>query len=158
MAPRRGWLGEAASIQSVLSSYQHQSPQNRGHGTICCSGLRDLELHLGQGNSGKTQVPEAKGGEQRQHVHSTPQKATRNLAAAIKLASDIGIEYLWVDSVCIDQENSFEKQVQLANMAEIYGRAMVCLVAAAGDNMDFGLPGFSKMRTQDAQSPLYTGL
>ncbi|KFG84189.1 hypothetical protein MANI_110392 [Metarhizium anisopliae] len=84
-----------------------------------------------------------------------PKKLPGTIAAAIKLASDIGIEYLWVDSICIDQEDGLEKQVQLANMAEIYGRATVCLVAAAGDNMDFGLPGFSNRRTQDAQSPLY---
>ncbi|KID64692.1 Heterokaryon incompatibility, partial [Metarhizium brunneum ARSEF 3297] len=84
-----------------------------------------------------------------------PKKLPGTIAAAIKLASDIGIEYLWVDSICIDQEDGFEKQVQLANMAEIYGRATVCLVVVAGDNMDFGLPGFSNSRTRDAQSPLY---
>jgi hypothetical protein len=43
--------------------------------------------------------------------------------------------------------------VLLRNMAAIYSRAMVCIVAAAGDHADSGLPGFDRPRVKRAQNP-----
>jgi hypothetical protein len=43
--------------------------------------------------------------------------------------------------------------VQLRNMAAIYSRAMVCIVAAAGDHADSGLPGFDRPRVKRPPNP-----
>jgi hypothetical protein len=43
--------------------------------------------------------------------------------------------------------------VQRRNMAAIYSRAMVCIVAAAGDHADSGLPGFDRPRVKRPPNP-----
>ncbi|KAK4198322.1 heterokaryon incompatibility protein-domain-containing protein [Triangularia verruculosa] len=68
---------------------------------------------------------------------------------AISLVPLIGERYLWVDSLCIVQDEDEAKHAQIRDMAEIYGRALLTIVAADGDDADHGLrgiPGISKPR------------
>jgi hypothetical protein len=54
----------------------------------------------------------------------------------------LGLRYLWVDKYCIDQGVCFsELQAQLAAMDVIYHCANITIVAAAGEDATFGLPG-----------------
>jgi hypothetical protein len=61
---------------------------------------------------------------------------------AIMVATNLDVRYLWVDRYCIDQ-NSEEKDHQIRNMDLIYRRAKLTIIAAAGDDPSFGLPGVS---------------
>jgi hypothetical protein len=74
-----------------------------------------------------------------------PQPIPATVAAAVQLTSDLGIDYLWVDSICINQADEAEKPVQLRNIAAIYSRAMVCIVAAAGDHADSGKANYKAL-------------
>jgi hypothetical protein len=69
------------------------------------------------------------------------------IADALKVCQQLGFEYLWVDSLCIVQDKSLEKLTQqLDQMANIYSRAMLTLVAAAGNDAAYGLAGVSQAR------------
>lgn len=60
---------------------------------------------------------------------------------AMHLVSQMGERYLWVDSLCIVQDDPSSKHSQIAAMDKIYTSAILTVVAAAGDNADAGLPG-----------------
>lgn len=61
---------------------------------------------------------------------------------AIMDATRLDVRYLWVDRYCIDQ-NSEEKDDQIRNMDLIYRGAKLSIIAAAGEDPSFGLPGVS---------------
>ena len=60
---------------------------------------------------------------------------------AVQLVRSIGMRYLWVDSLCIEQDDDNKKQQQLTIMDSIYASAELLIVAAAGSDANAGLPG-----------------
>ncbi|KAE8151674.1 heterokaryon incompatibility protein-domain-containing protein [Aspergillus avenaceus] len=62
---------------------------------------------------------------------------------AMTACTKLGIPYLWVDRLCIVQDNSHEKHHQIRAMGAIYSNSYVTLVALGGCNIDYGLPGVS---------------
>lgn len=65
----------------------------------------------------------------------------RTIADAMLLVSQLDERYLWVDSLCIMQDNSENKHDQIALMGVIYEEAILTIVAVSGKNADAGLPG-----------------
>ncbi|KAK0123845.1 hypothetical protein ONS95_008839 [Cadophora gregata] len=62
---------------------------------------------------------------------------------AMQLCVELGERYLWVDSLCIVQNDpTFQKQ-QIDIMDTIYASATFTVVAAAGNHANAGLPGIS---------------
>ena len=75
----------------------------------------------------------------------------RTIKDAIWLTANLGEKYLWVDSLCICQDDMENKMSQIMNMGNIYSQALFTIVAASGTNADAGLPGvraFSRNSTQ----------
>lgn len=62
---------------------------------------------------------------------------------AIQVCLEIGETYLWVDSLCIVQDDPVYQKCQIDIMDFIYSEAVITIVAAAGDDADSGLPGVS---------------
>jgi hypothetical protein len=62
---------------------------------------------------------------------------------AMEAVSSIGERLLWVDSLCIVQDDELARNNLISEMASIYNRALVTIVAASGDNAGCGLPGVS---------------
>jgi hypothetical protein len=62
---------------------------------------------------------------------------------AILLTTGLGYQYLWIDRYCISQDNRIERQLQIQNMNAIYEQSVVTIIAAAGDDPYYGLPGVS---------------
>lgn len=60
---------------------------------------------------------------------------------AVLVTKTLGLGYLWVDKHCINQEDSKHKDEQIAMMDQIYERANVTIIAAAGQDAHAGLPG-----------------
>ncbi|KFY20320.1 hypothetical protein V491_03823 [Pseudogymnoascus sp. VKM F-3775] len=58
----------------------------------------------------------------------------------------IGLEYLWVDRLCIVQDDLTAKTLQLEAMGRIYSEAFVTLVSLERDGVRLGLPGVSRPR------------
>ncbi|KAI7778860.1 hypothetical protein LA080_001551 [Diaporthe eres] len=67
---------------------------------------------------------------------------------AISVTKGLGLRYLWVNQYCIDQSNIKEKQEQIQKMDRIYQCAEVTILATAGDDCHYGLPGVSKRARQ----------
>lgn len=63
------------------------------------------------------------------------------ISDSIELVSKMGEKYLWIDSLCILQDSPEDKAHQIPQMHKIYGKAIVTIVAAYGDDADSGLPG-----------------
>lgn len=59
---------------------------------------------------------------------------------AMRLVSLIGERYLWVDALCIQQDNAAMKHGQIMHMDIIYGHAMLTIVNLSGKNADAPLP------------------
>ena len=75
-----------------------------------------------------------------------PNHFPRVIQDAIKATKKLGYQYLWVDRYCITQNPKCDEQkkiqlIQLHSMDQVYSRASVCLIAAAGSDPSFGLPG-----------------
>ncbi|KAK8115701.1 hypothetical protein PG984_012203 [Apiospora sp. TS-2023a] len=60
---------------------------------------------------------------------------------AIDVTVALGERYLWVDQMCIDQNDDDMKASQIAQMDKIYAHAYLTIVAAAGQDSSYGLPG-----------------
>lgn len=68
-------------------------------------------------------------------------KLPQTVKDAIKVTAAIGIQYLWVDAYCLDQEESFERSYSLRNMHKIYNEAFFTIFALSNKSADDGLPG-----------------
>lgn len=60
---------------------------------------------------------------------------------AMILCKEMGERYLWVDALCIIQDDSMDKEWQIARIGSIYSSAVFTIVAACGVDADAGLPG-----------------
>lgn len=72
----------------------------------------------------------------------------RTFQDAINVARKLSIQYIWIDSLCIIQDNSRDWQIESSRMAEIFNNAYLTLIAATGSGcndgfVDRGLPGLS---------------
>lgn len=68
---------------------------------------------------------------------------------AIQCVCELGEAYLWVDSLCIIQDNKDDKRYQISQMDRIFTSAFltivpVCSVAEWTDNLQSGLPRYRK--------------
>lgn len=57
------------------------------------------------------------------------------------------MQYLWVDPLCINQSDETEKMNQINQMDRIYACALCTLVALAGKDSNYGLPGVTRPRS-----------
>ncbi|KAI0384062.1 heterokaryon incompatibility protein-domain-containing protein [Hypomontagnella monticulosa] len=64
----------------------------------------------------------------------------------------LGYQYLWVDRYCIDQSDARDKHEQISAMDLIYGSADMVIIAAAGDDAHYGLPGLGSRKRIPQQS------
>ncbi|KAK3374700.1 heterokaryon incompatibility protein-domain-containing protein [Podospora didyma] len=77
---------------------------------------------------------------------ATPQiKATlaRVFIDAMELTAKLGKRFLWIDALCIVQDDDTQKHSQLEMMHLIYSQAVLTIVDLAGSDANFGLRGVS---------------
>ncbi|TVY22956.1 hypothetical protein LHYA1_G008166 [Lachnellula hyalina] len=60
---------------------------------------------------------------------------------AVAVTKELGLQYLWVDRLCINQSDDVEKAALISRMTTIYQEADITIVAAAGSRASYGLPG-----------------
>ena len=70
-----------------------------------------------------------------QHWEQIP----RTVQDAVRLVRLLGLRYLWVDSLCIVQDSQADMQDQFPKMGQIFGNALLTIVAADGDDASTGL-------------------
>jgi hypothetical protein len=70
---------------------------------------------------------------------------------AISVTLQLGYRYLWVDEYCIDQSDDTHRDDQIKKMDQIYRGADLTIVAAAGGNKTYGLPGVGSTKRKDRE-------
>lgn len=65
----------------------------------------------------------------------------KSIRDAIDLVRSLGERLLWIDAICIVQDDIAQKRKDIPNMDIVYGRAYATIVALHGNNADAGLPG-----------------
>ena len=72
-------------------------------------------------------------------VGSRVRNVPATILDAMEVTRKLGKQFLWVDSVCIDQKSSDDKVEQIALMSAIYRGAYATIVALSGRCADSGL-------------------
>jgi hypothetical protein len=80
-----------------------------------------------------------------------PTSLPKTIEDAMSVTKFLGLNHLWVDYFCIDQQNKAELQEQIEKMDLVYQRAHLTIVALDGKNMDAGLPGISRPLSKTLQ-------
>ena len=62
----------------------------------------------------------------------------RDAAVVVK---ELGLRYLWIDRLCVDEKNPQVRLAQMARMDEIFEGAVVTIIAASAQDATHGLPG-----------------
>jgi Heterokaryon incompatibility protein (HET) len=88
-------------------------------------------------------------------------KPPNTVKDAIDLVESLGERYLWVDSLCIVQDDDEWKCSQINNMASIYANSHLTIIAADGDSSDYGLRGLRgisgpRQTLSESSSSFYT--
>jgi len=65
----------------------------------------------------------------------------RTIQDAMYVVESLGAQYLWVDALCIVQDDPEDLKININNMNHIYSAAQLTIIAASGPNADTGLPG-----------------
>lgn len=74
---------------------------------------------------------------------------------AMECVQKLGEKYLWVDSICIVQDDTVSKQKQLEQMDLVYTHAWLTIVSLSAFDADSGLPGLKPRFRAAMQSTLY---
>ena len=78
---------------------------------------------------------------------------------AIYACRQLGHRYLWVDSLCIAQDDNDELKDQISHMYDIYSGSFLTIVASSGEHANAGLPGVGKDSQRTPQrGMLYQGM
>ena len=85
----------------------------------------------------RAQLHESGGLKHAYHSKELPSTVREAMLVTWKL----GEQYLWVDSLCIQQDHEREKLEQISNMDKIYGNAILTIVAADAPDLSTGLRG-----------------
>lgn len=70
----------------------------------------------------------------------------QSIRDAITFCQQLATSYLWIDALCIEQDNHDQKRQDIAMMDKIYAVSQYNIVAATGDSAHAGLPGISRPR------------
>jgi hypothetical protein len=74
-------------------------------------------------------------------LHGAHTHLPRTIRDAIDFTHTMGLRYLWVDALCLVQNDRKDVDAGVNVMDEIYERAYFTIVAASGHNANAGLPG-----------------
>ena len=69
------------------------------------------------------------------------QRLPGTIQRAMKFTSQLGFDLLWVDCLCIIQDDPVHSATQINNMSSIYSNACLTICAADGNDADSGLRG-----------------
>ncbi|RSL60119.1 hypothetical protein CEP51_013824 [Fusarium floridanum] len=146
----KSWLGHCTEHHESCKILSGGSDYVQGLRVIDCKSGNTIEapascnylaLSYVWGRSAQSQSPGDSGNSERSAV-----KFPKVVRDALEVTRSLKERYLWVDQFCIDQNDGPLKSAQIAQMHEIYSRACLTLVAAAGENSSYGLPGIGTKR------------
>lgn len=81
----------------------------------------------------------------------------RTILDAIEFAPLLEERYLWVDSLCIVQDDEETRASQLNNMASIFANAYATIVTRTGEDTNYGSRGLKGISSSSNESSLSAG-
>ncbi|KAM0239506.1 hypothetical protein ACHAP5_008296 [Fusarium lateritium] len=66
---------------------------------------------------------------------------------SIEVTKQLGVRYIWIDALCIVQDDNNDKAKIISNMSRIYANALLSIVASTNINPTDGLPGVGVPRS-----------
>lgn len=66
-------------------------------------------------------------------------KLSKTFQHAIEVTRELGLKYLWIDSLCIIQDSSSDWQSEAATMGDVYSDSLLTVVAASAPDGSVGL-------------------
>jgi len=72
-----------------------------------------------------------------------PERLPRTIQDAMTVVRKLGLDYLWVDALCIVQEPEYnpDKENQKSHMDAIYNAAFLTIAVGSASDADHGIPG-----------------
>lgn len=70
----------------------------------------------------------------------------QTLEDSLTVCLQLGFKFLWIDRYCIPQGPTADRHKQIQDMDIIYSNSVLTLVACAGEDPTYGLPGVCKTR------------
>lgn len=99
-----------------------------------------LSYVWGNVNSTPLADPDASDIDLREYLSHFP----RTIRDSIDVVRAMGLQYLWVDDICIQDTTAVSRVSQFGDMHRIYGNAEFTIVAAQGSNAEEGLYGIKE--------------
>ncbi|KAF8534401.1 heterokaryon incompatibility protein-domain-containing protein [Trichophaea hybrida] len=82
----------------------------------------------------------------------------KTIQDAMKVTREMGFRYLWVDALCIVQDDPAEVKTQILQMNKVYGQAAFTIINQGGKSADDGIPGVSIPRDISVEIQLPNGI
>ncbi|RSL96202.1 hypothetical protein CDV31_013583 [Fusarium ambrosium] len=77
---------------------------------------------------------------------------------AMRVTREVGLRYVWIDALCIIQDNDQDKAQIISKMGTIYGNASFTIMASANCNPTDGLPGVGVPRSHTQITEMIQGI
>ena len=123
---------DSVRLLKLLPASNHVNDQGLGCALEDCRLSDDLSYEALSYTWGQPVFPESL------HTHNGILRITENLALALRsLRFKDRVRYLWVDAVCINQNDLMEKSRQVAMMSIIYksARRVICWLGQADESI-----------------------
>lgn len=79
----------------------------------------------------------------------------KTLSDAIKVCRELGIRWVWIDALCIVQDDPEDKAKEVRHMGRIYKEATLTIVAASAKSVQDGFLDDGKIDAPDAKLPFH---
>jgi hypothetical protein len=85
----------------------------------------------------------------KEHQNGIPlEEIPRTLRDAVRITRFLGIRYLWIDALCIVQDDKADWATQAALMTDVYEGSSICISASSAEDCD---TGFAKLENAHAR-------
>lgn len=78
-------------------------------------------------------------------------KLPKTIRDAMEVMQWLDVQYLWVDALCIEQDNDLDVRSNISNMSTIYRGAALTIVASSNSSPLEGLPGVTSVQRSAEQ-------
>ena len=89
------------------------------------------------------------------HLLALPRHLPKTISDAIEVCRKIGIRYLWIDALCVIQDDSSDILDQIAKMGSIYKNSTVTIVVASAERVTDGFLSNENPSEPIAQLPIF---
>lgn len=110
---------------------------------LCSSGFAALSYCWG----GQQSLTLTKSKSQHLHGGFSSSELPKTIQDAVRVARKVGLRYLWVDALCVQQDSDQDKAAEISRMETYYGSATVTICAAAASSAEQGFLFHRKSHT-----------